>query len=87
MSDLISRQAVKEVFPKWKFISYEAYLCAVLEIDKLPSVNTEKTGHWINYKDEHSCSRCKEVVIANYLVWDDNEYEYCPYCGCRMVTP
>ena len=43
--DVVSRQEVKEVFPRWKFLSYEAYLCAVAEIDALSSVRPqEPTG-------------------------------------------
>jgi predicted amidophosphoribosyltransferase len=86
--DVVSRQAVKEVFPKWKFISYEAYLCAVAEIDKLPPVRPQepKTGHWITtrtfmHDGEYYCDKCK-CDAPNNEKWD-----YCPNCGCRMVEP
>ena len=36
--DAVSRQAVINMFPKWKFVSYEAYLSSTLEIEQLPSV-------------------------------------------------
>ena len=38
-------------------------------------------GHWKNWKDEHTCSVCRGVVIK---VWGDDEYDYCPYCGNPM---
>lgn len=38
-------------------------------------------GHWKNWKDEHTCSACRGVVIK---VWGDDEYDYCPYCGNPM---
>lgn len=85
-NDLISRQAVKEIFPKWKFISYEAYLCSVLEIDKLPSVSTEKTGHWVHKGQGIYCSECGKE--SGYNPFGASRFsDYCPNCGCRMVEP
>lgn len=46
-----------------------------------------KTGKWINHKDEHQCSICGEVVIADVYdgEWGSNGiYEYCPNCGAKM---
>jgi len=39
-------------------------------------------GEWINYKDEHTCSVCKEVVIGDW--YEDEWYDFCPNCGARM---
>lgn len=79
-NDLISRRAVKEVFPRWKFISYEVYLCAALEIDKLPSVSTEKTGHWIDADGDNAiCGCCNRL---NHLYG-----AYCKHCGAKMFEP
>lgn len=85
--DAVSRQAVKEVFPRWKFISHEAYLCAVADIDKLPPVRQQDpTGHWIrqdNTKEPlygwYFCSECNSVI--------GDKTKFCSNCGARMVDP
>lgn len=43
-----------------------------------------KTGHWINHKDEHQCSQCRETVIADKDIWEEYPYDYCPNCGAKM---
>lgn len=58
------------------------------EVTELKRVNLEifedlpKRGHWINYKDEHQCSVCRNVVCEEWH--DDEQYDYCPYCGAKM---
>lgn len=54
------------------------------EEEILPYVEPErKKGKWNNYKDEHSCSVCHNVVIQEN--WDDDiRYNFCPYCGMEM---
>lgn len=52
-------------------------------ISELPSA--EKTGKWINHKDEHRCSCCGEVVTGDWY-YEDDAYSYCPNCGARMVN-
>ena len=51
-----------------------------------------KTGHWIE-KDGfdgdvyYDCSECGESwTTIEGTPWD-NEWNYCPNCGCRMVEP
>ena len=51
-----------------------------------------KTGHWIE-KDGfdgdtyYDCSECGESwTTIEGTPWD-NEFKYCPNCGCRMVEP
>ena len=44
---------------------------------------SEKTGKWINYKDEHRCSCCGETIIGDWL-YEDDVYSYCPNCGAKM---
>ena len=56
---------------------YEHFQQAIKALDK-PS------GKWITYKDEHQCSCCKEIIIVSDDYWNDNEYDYCPYCGVKM---
>lgn len=57
---------------------------ACKRIDALPSAQLErKKEKWINYKDEHCCSICDQVIIED--CWDEeNRYDYCPYCGADM---
>ena len=88
--DAISREdALMALTGEWTESRAEILPKAITRIKALPSVNPQeqKTGHWINHKDEHQCSMCKEVIIVNYYTWDDNEYKYCPNCGRRMVEP
>ena len=49
-------------------------------IDAVPVVH----GHWIDYKDEHQCSQCRDFTIVDYYVWKNDKYGYCPHCGARM---
>ena len=92
--DAVNRQAVKEVFPRWKFISHEAYLCAVAEIDALPSVRPqEQTGKWIMSDDglyRPICDNCGAHPWKGYIptVEEATErFKYCPNCGCHMFEP
>ena len=51
-----------------------------------------KTGHWIEdtngtYTDNHDTWECSECGHAQILLEGtpkDNDYNYCPNCGCRM---
>ena len=43
------------------------------------------TGYWINYKDEHQCSRCRETTVVDYYVWLNDPFEHCPRCGAKMT--
>ncbi len=45
--------------------------------------SAEKIGKWINYKDEHRCSCCGEVVTGDWF-YEDDAYSYCPNCGADM---
>ena len=58
---------------------------AWVKVQKLPSVNPQKTGHWIiekwNNKEHYSCSSCQHVVDYEPC------YHYCPYCGAKMGEP
>lgn len=46
----------------------------------VPSVSTEKTGHWKagTFADYYTyiCSECNQSLFT--------EYAFCPYCGARM---
>lgn len=50
-------------------------------IESIPSIEVSE-GEWENYKDEHRCTACGEVVIGDW--YDFDWYYYCPNCGARM---
>ncbi len=52
--------------------------CCYSDVDK-----DRPQGEWKNYKDEHRCSACGEVVIGDWYC-DDEWYSYCPNCGADM---
>lgn len=54
-----------------------------LLIDEAPTIDAAPVihGKWVHYKDEHTCSKCGETVTGD---WDE-DYDYCPHCGARMV--
>lgn len=44
-----------------------------------------KRGEWINHKDEHQCSVCRETVVVDEIRWEQiGAYDYCPNCGSKM---
>lgn len=54
-------------------------------IDKTPTVEAERHGHWVKENEEdtffcvYKCSLCGgEVLSEAYL------FKYCPYCGCAI---
>ena len=51
------------------------------ELAKLPSVSTEKIGHWIRMKayEKWGCSECNTVFRFTF-----KEHNYCPNCGAKM---
>lgn len=49
-------------------------------IDAVPVVH----GRWIDHKDEHQCSVCKESTIVDFYVWRAIQFDFCPYCGAKM---
>lgn len=51
-------------------------------INAIPSADRPQ-GEWIDYKDEHTCSVCKEVVIDDWY-YEYEWYDFCPHCGASM---
>lgn len=54
-------------------------------VDDVPTVDTERHGHWNKEEDTlfrlcvYKCSLCGgEVLSEAYL------FKYCPYCGCAI---
>ena len=65
------------------------------EVDEIPTIDPETlrpTAHWINedsfYKDSivWSCSECKGKIVLRGGTPENNNYQYCPTCGARMVN-
>lgn len=67
----------------------------VEDIEDLPSVTPkEKTGHWITeiksdlrgdmWPTNPKCSECGEEPYYSNTIYN---YNFCPYCGARMVEP
>ena len=78
--DAISRQAVMDCFKKW-----QPYMATRLwdfekELSTLPSVSTEKTGHWEKLSVGYGCSECSLCTNKHGIEF----YRYCPNCGARM---
>lgn len=92
--DLISRQAVLKIIDGWyeQNRDTENIEDLIVLITYMDSVNPQEpeTGHWIE-KDGfdgdvyYDCSECGESwTTIEGTPWD-NEWDYCPSCGCRMV--
>lgn len=49
-------------------------------------VETVKYGWWKDYKDQHTCSVCDEMVFKDPYSWNKLKmrYDYCPHCGAKM---
>ena len=64
----------------------------VEDIKALPSVTPkEKTGKWIiedmfDGDVAYRCSECNELFWIESGTPKDNEYNFCPNCGARMVS-
>ena len=96
--DCISRQAVLDaIITLWADKPFgNPALTEIKEcVERVPSVNPQSTGHWIEdtngtYTDNHDtweCSQCGHVQILLEGTPKDNDYNYCPNCGCAMVEP
>ena len=95
MSDLISRQAVLDIFDDMvkdyvKENDFDkAHGVAWVKVQKLPSVSTEKTGRWIEEDMfdgdvAYRCSECNELFWLESGTPKDNEYNFCPKCGAKL---
>ena len=85
--DAISRAAVLEITADMGALGTQAM------VKKLPFVNPQRTGHWIEiaqYSDgthKMECSECKNYIfdkgcVNSFIV--ENKYKYCPSCGAKM---
>ena len=71
--DCISREAVKNILPRQKFVSYEAYLSCMADVDKLPSVTpTRKKEEWIPCSERlPKPNELVDNVRKYYLIQDE----------------
>ncbi len=54
-------------------------------IKALPSVPTERTGHWEWLtEDKYRCSICNSETRVDECL-NEPMYEFCPYCGKRLA--
>ena len=56
------------------------HMAKVSAVDAVPVVH----ARWIDYKDDHQCSACKEHTIVDVYTWEAIQFEFCPYCGAKM---
>lgn len=78
---------------------YQAYKAGVEYvrglIEDAPTIDAESlrpTAQWENEDDYYGdsivwcCSACKDRFILEDGTPEENNYEYCPHCGARMVN-
>ena len=61
----------------------------VLGLEKLPTIEEPKTGHWIEEDMfdgdiAYRCSECDEPFCLIDGTPTDNMYNFCPNCGAKM---
>lgn len=91
MNDLIDR---KKLLLDISTLVMDTELYTYFSIKNLvmlqPAVDTERHAHWEqpSYFDEENnvfqCSNCKEEFVLISGSPKENEYNYCPHCGCKM---
>ena len=83
MSDLIRRSdAIEVAYQLRRKPNDDEWDWWLRSFNAIPSADRPQ-GEWENYKDEHRCSHCGEVVIDDWYDTDD-WYDFCPNCGARM---
>lgn len=87
MDELISRQAaidamnakLEDIKLRWRGKVKKGEIAMYLDmrgtIETLPSAEPVRHGKWIIEDGHVCCSECGEI---------SKEFNYCPYCGCRM---
>jgi hypothetical protein len=84
--DLISRKKVLNQIFYSTDNSGDVVLDSTLRrrIENIPSVNPQKTGHWIPTYGNVKCSVCGSVKESRRV---GKATHYCDFCGARMVEP
>ena len=81
MADLISRAAaIKAIEPIRYCGDFISALIHLPAVDAVPVVH----ARWIDHKDDHQCSVCKEHTIIDAYAWKAIQFEFCPWCGAKM---
>ena len=61
--------------------------CGMLKTEN-DNLKVDSRGEWIvsDFKNKNFliCSICKSVIDCNENYIDENEYDFCPYCGAYM---
>ena len=91
MDRLISEQAVLKAVSKGCCELRGVYARCEEGIKAIPSAEP-KTGHWIEEDMfdgdvAYRCSECNELFWIESGTPKDNEYNFCPKCGKRLVEP
>lgn len=91
MDRLISEQAVLDAIYMWIIHDGSNYVSIKKKIKAIPSAEP-KTGHWIEEDIfdgdvAYRCSECNELFWIESGTPKDNEYNFCPKCGKRLVEP
>ena len=97
MADLIDREELLNILEKnneiyWGTASggYPVSKDIFEEIKFMNKADTERHAHWKqpSYFNEennvYQCSNCKEEFVLVSGNPKENEYNYCPNCGCKM---
>lgn len=93
---LVDADAVIDAIEKSKTAKAEdgevfvAKINVLMKIDALPTIQPQ-TGKWnslggimdVGDGEEIQCNKCKATYM---IVYRDNDYNFCPNCGARMVT-
>ena len=102
---LIDADALKKAIPKAEVDGFQnCRYCTLLDdmqvknlIDNAPTVEAERTGHWVNVlyglgADDAECSNCHNRTRmipsrnADGVSVDFSFHKFCPHCGTRMVS-
>jgi hypothetical protein len=65
---------------EWVIHNYANAIDGAPEVDALPVIH----ARWIDNKDDHQCSACKEHTIFDAYAWKAIQFEFCPWCGAKM---
>lgn len=95
IKDCISRKALLDAIYQKEYGTdyYDGNMLNIPYIDlikSLPSVNpAERVGRWIELKDGYDdeyyeCTICGTPLDTIVGTPDDNGFNFCPFCGCRM---
>lgn len=87
--ELIDREALKTKLEKTADInnpkfSYDSMMIAKIMIqmlNKAPTVEERKHGHWVRHNNIIACSEC---IWDMYWEEGNTELNYCPNCGAIM---